>query len=173
MTTTHRPRTLASLGALAAAALLLTGCGADEETAELRESLSSAEERLSSAEARIDTLQDEVDRIPNTEELRSQAGAAVSSAVGRAEEAVSSLGSGAENAAREAVDSLPDLPSAEQVEQTGREGRDMVVDLAEGALPQDPAELERRLEEAADRVRDSVPDLEDVEFRVGDRSFTF
>ena len=49
----------------------------------------------------------------------------------------------------------------------------MVVDLAEGALPQDPAELERRLEEAADRVRDSVPDLEDVEFRVGDRSFTF
>lgn len=172
MTTPHRPRTAASLTVLAAAALMLAGCGSDEETRELRESLSSAEERLSSAEARIDTLEDEVDRIPDVEAIQSQAGAAVASAAEDVRSSVDGLRAGAEGAARDAVDSLPQLPDAQSVEQAAEDGR-MLVEYAQDALPQDPAELERALRDAADAVRDSVPGQGEVEFRVGDRSFTF
>ena len=62
-----------------------------------------------------------------------------------------------------------DVVDVEAVKDQGK----VIVDYAEDALPQDPQELERTLREAAEKAKRSVPDLEDVEFRVGDRTFTF
>lgn len=156
---------------LAGSALLASGCAADEEQ-QLRESLSSTQQRLDSAESRIAELEDRVDRVPDVEGMRSEASAAVSSAVDEARGSVDRLRAEGEAAARDAVDALPDLPDARSVEQATQDGR-TVIEYAEDALPQDRAELERRLAEAADAVKSSVPGAGPVEFTVGDQTFTF
>ena len=45
--------------------------------------------------------------------------------------------------------------------------------VGKSLLEADPQVLEDTMREAADRARDAIPDLEDVEFRVGDRTFTY
>ena len=54
-----------------------------------------------------------------------------------------------------------------------REDGKVVIEYGRSALEADPQVLEDTMREAADRARDAIPDLEDVEFRVGDRTFTF
>ena len=49
----------------------------------------------------------------------------------------------------------------------------MIVEYAESALEADPQVLEDTMREVAEQARRALPDLKDVEFRVGGQSFTF
>lgn len=162
MRTRRRPRPAASIAAVVALALTLSGCAADDS--ETQAALESANERISRAEQRIQELEDEADRRVDLPDLRQ-----------RAEDALSGLGDASEDAqttADELVSSLPSVDDVVDVEAMKEEGR-VIVDYADDVLSADPAELEGQLRDAAERAKESMPDLKDVEFRVGDRAFTF
>lgn len=193
----HRPAL--SLAAVLTLGLALTGCAVDDGGTEA--ALQSAEERLSQAERRIQELEDQADRTVDVGELGDRAQAAVDDLGGQADQALKDLQSRAEPLSELSVDQLKDvrLPELEGLPDLSLDAEGAVEDLMRGlpsgpdmadveavkdqgrvivgywksALDADPAVLEQAMREAAEKAKESVPDLKDVEFRVGDQTFTF
>lgn len=191
----RRPAVL-SLAALAGLSLAVSGCAVDEGDAQA--ALESAEDRLAQAEDRISELEaDASDRV-DLGELKRQAEGALESADqrvaevledlrGRAEPLreiteqdlrdielprIEGLDLDAEGAVEDLMKSLPSGPDMAEVEALREEGR-VIIDYAESALEADPQVLEDTMREVAEQARNALPDVTDVEFRVGDRTFTF
>ena len=82
---------------------------------------------------------------------------------------------GADHAAEVVEDLTRSLPSGSDIVDVEalREDGKVVIEYGQSLLEADPQVLEDTMREAADRARDAIPDLEDVEFRVGDRTFTY
>ncbi|HEY4614661.1 MAG TPA: hypothetical protein VIG75_04290 [Citricoccus sp.] len=68
--------------------------------------------------------------------------------------------------------SMPSGPDMESFRIVGEEGR-LVVTYGDHAAEVDPAVLDAAMRQVADRAKDHVRNLETVEFRVGERSYTF
>ena len=85
MSTLRRPLT-ASLAAVAALGLALTGCTPQEEPA-TQEAMRSAEARLDQAEERLRELEDRVDRQVDLSDLRAEAEGALSGLEGASQDA--------------------------------------------------------------------------------------
>ena len=68
--------------------------------------------------------------------------------------------------------SLPSGSDIVDVEALREDGK-VVIEFGQSLLEADPQVLEDTMRAAAARARDAIPDLEDVEFRVGDRTFTY
>ena len=184
----RRPASL-SLAALAALSLAASGCAADD--GQTRAALQSAEDRISELEA------DASGRV-DLEELRRRAEDVVDGADQRVAEAVEELRGraeplrevteqdlrdlelpriegldlGAPDAVRELLRTLPSGPDMIDVDAVREDGR-VIVRYAESALQADPEILEQTMREVAGQARSALPDLREVEFRVGDRTFTF
>lgn len=196
--TTLRPRRPAvlSLAALAGLSLALSGCGVDEGDAQA--ALESAEDRLAQAEDRISELEADSSNRVDLGELQRQAEGALDGADqrvgelledlrGRAEPLreiteqdlrdlelprIEGLDLDAEAAVEDLMKSLPSGPDMADVEALREDGR-VIVEYAESALEADPQVLEDTMREVAEQARRALPDLKDVEFRVGGQSFTF
>jgi len=154
----RRPAAL-SLATLAALALAASGCAVDD--GETRAALQSAEDRLAQAEDRISELEaDASDRV-DLGQLRQEAEGALEEADQRAAEVVEDL-----------TRSLPSGSDIVDVEALREDGK-VVIEYGRSALEADPQVLEDTMREAAEQARNAIPNLEDVEFRVGDRTFTF
>lgn len=197
MSTMHRRRPAAlSLAALAGLSLVLSGCAADE--GEDRAALERAEDRLAQAEDRISELEADASERVDLGDLQRQAEGALDGADQRAAEVLEDLRSRAEplrelteqdlrdielpriegldldaqGAVEDLLRSLPSGPDMADVEAVREDGR-VIVEYAESALEADPQVLEDTMREVADQARNAIPDLTEVEFRVGDRTFTF
>ncbi len=68
--------------------------------------------------------------------------------------------------------SMPSGPDMESLEIKGDEGK-LVVHYGEQAAEVDPAVLQETMEQVAVQAKERVQNLETVEFRVGDRTYTF
>jgi outer membrane murein-binding lipoprotein Lpp len=68
--------------------------------------------------------------------------------------------------------SMPSGPDMESFEIKGDEGK-LVVHYGEQATEVDPAVLQETMEQVAAQAKERVQNLETVEFRVGDRTYTF
>ena len=68
--------------------------------------------------------------------------------------------------------SLPSGSDIVDVEALREDGK-VVIEYGQSLLDADPQVLEDTMREAAERARNAIPDLKDVEFRVGDRTFTY
>ena len=197
MSTLHRRRpAVLSLAALAGLCLAASGCAVDDGATQA--ALESAEDRLAQAEDRISELEaDASDRV-DLGDLQRQAEGALEGADqrvadvledlrGRAEPLreiteqdlreielprIEGLDLDAQGAVEDLMKSLPSGPDMADVEAVREEGR-VIVDYAESALEADPQVLEDTMREVADQARNALPDLKDVEFRVGDRTFTY
>lgn len=154
----RRPAAL-SLATLAALALAASGCAVDD--GETRAALQSAEDRLAQAEDRISELEaDASDRV-DLGQLRQEAEGALAEADQRAAEVVEDL-----------TRSLPSGSDIVDVEALREDGK-VVIEYGRSVLEADPQVLEDTMREAAEQARSAIPDLKDVEFRVGDRTFTY
>lgn len=92
----------------------------------------------------------------------------------QAEDRISELE--ADQRAAEVVEDLTrSLPSGSDIVDVEalREDGKVVIEYGRSALEADPQVLEDTMREAAEQARNAIPDLKDVEFRVGDRTFTY
>lgn len=154
----RRPAAL-SLATLAALALSASGCAVDD--GETRAALQSAEDRLAQAEDRISELEADASERVDLGQLRQEAEGALEEADQRAAEVVEDL-----------TRSLPSGSDIVDVEALREDGK-VVIEYGRSALEADPQVLEDTMREAAEQARNAIPDLKDVEFRVGDRTFTY
>jgi hypothetical protein len=68
--------------------------------------------------------------------------------------------------------SMPSGPDMESFEIKGEEGK-LVVNYGEQAAEVDPAVLQETMEQVSAQAKERVQNLEAVEFRVGERTYTF
>lgn len=68
--------------------------------------------------------------------------------------------------------SMPSGPDLESFEITGDEGT-LVLHYGERATEVDPAVLRETMEQVAAQAKERAQNLQSVEFRVGDRTYTF
>ncbi|MCT2089787.1 DUF4825 domain-containing protein [Micrococcus terreus] len=150
-------------GAAVVLAVALTGCTAVDEA---RNTLDQAQEKVDDAQAYVESVREEVGHATDLtlEELQSFDFSRLD------EDAGTFLGDNSKVV--EFMRSMPSGQDMQNFEVKGSEGT-LVVNYGNQVLEADPAVLQQTMEEISAQAKEHIQNLETVEFRVGENTYTF